>query len=143
MNRLNKLLTTFFLVTTIHMKMFIGVAPEPKFTEEEWMALCYVESRHDPSAVCLTTGKYIGIAQIHRVVVDDLNRNILGYNKFTYSDRLCPDQSRKMFEYYTDHYAGEDATFKDRARIWNGGPNGNRIRATIPYWRKIERIIGD
>lgn len=47
------------------------------------------------------------------------------------------------FNAYMDIYAridrvGRSVTDQDRARIWNGGPNGYKIAATLTYWKQIQ-----
>lgn len=47
------------------------------------------------------------------------------------------------FNAYMDIYArpdriGRAVTDEDRARIWNGGPNGYKIAATLTYWDQIQ-----
>ena len=43
---------------------------------------------------------------------------------------------------YLGHYAtkariGRPVTDQDRARIWNGGPDGWRRRRTAAYWNRV------
>ena len=32
-------------------------------------------------------------------------------------------------------------TDEDRARIWNGGPNGYKKQATVKYWKKVKEHL--
>ena len=41
----------------------------------------------------------------------------------------------KIFHAYTSLYGAR--TDQQRARIWKGGPRGDRRRSTLPYWRKV------
>ena len=38
-------------------------------------------------------------------------------------------------------YAGEKATDEKLARIWNAGPSGHKERASLKYWRKVQRKL--
>lgn len=101
----------------------------PLVTDPEWESILLVESQAGKTST--------NIAQIRPVVVEDLNR-ILGEDKFSYSDRVCVEKSRQMFDLYTNYYAGLDATFEEKARIWNGGPKGYQKSATKRYWKKVD-----
>jgi hypothetical protein len=44
---------------------------------------------------------------------------------------------------YTDFYIkemGYEDTLENRARIWNGGPNGPNKKSTEDYWIKIQEV---
>ena len=45
-----------------------------------------------------------------------------------------------MFFFYTGHYMAAYGVKGDeaRARIWNGGPQGYRKKATLKYWKKVQ-----
>lgn len=107
-------------------------------------SLAFVESGGNPRAVG-DGGKAIGLFQIWKIYVDDVNR-ILGKPVFDYVDRLDSDKSRAMVRIYLKHYAsekrlGRPVTFEDMARIHNGGPDGWRKESTKKYWRKVKRIM--
>jgi len=107
-------------------------------------AIAWVESKNNPSAIG-DNGAAIGAYQIHKICVDDVNR-ILGRQAFVYEDRYNPEKSREMVVFYLGHYATEQRigrlpTFKDMARIHNGGPNGWKKKSTEKYWRKIEEAL--
>ena len=78
----------------------------------------------------------MGIAQIHKICVDDINR-ILGKKIYKYSDRLCPKKSKEMYYIYTNYYCGIDASFEERVRVWNGGATGMKNKKTLLHWRKV------
>lgn len=93
-------------------------------------------------------GRSVGILQIHKVYVRDVN-NILGREFYSYSDRLNPDKSRAMTVIYLKHYGrryehktGKPATLEVLARIHNGGPNGWAKPATEKYWLKVKKALG-
>ena len=50
-------------------------------------------------------------------------RTVIAYWK-----RWCPDALRK-----------ED--LQTLARVHNGGPNGAKKKATLPYWHKVQKIL--
>lgn len=102
-----------------------------------WEAVCRVESGGNALAVG-DGGKAAGIAQIHAITVRDVNR-IAGTN-YTLNDRFNVEKSRAIFQLYTEHYA-KGKSDEVKARIWNGGPTGNKKRATIAYWNKIKKHL--
>lgn len=99
-------------------------------------AIEHVESSGRADAVG-DGGKAVGILQIHPVMVEDCNR-IVGEDRWTLEDRLCPDESRAMFRVYSNHYS-KGKSDEVVARRWNGGPRGDRRKATAPYWAKVRK----
>ena len=86
-------------------------------------------------------GKALGPLQIHWVCWKDANMP-----DGTYAD--CSDLSyakrvfaRYMARYATERRLGRPVTDEDRARIWNGGPNGYRKEATLGYWAKVRKEL--
>lgn len=87
--------------------------------------------------------------QIRQLALDDVNKfyakeikKNFGRDKFTVEylkqNRAALDW---CFEKYTSHYAtrerlGRLPSDEDRARIWNGGPNGWKKPSTTAYWRE-------
>jgi len=64
----------------------------------------------------------------------------------TYQDCNDLEYSCKIFDAYVARYATERRlkrvpTDEDRARIWNGGPNGYKKKATIKYWKKVKEQL--
>jgi len=125
-----------------------------------WPAICLVESGGKSDAIG-DAGLAVGIAQIHKVCVDDCNR-IMGHGEaaaYTYEDRLNPKKSRAMFEIYTEYwgvrcadekarrsknglsdsllFASPEFCMGDLARIWNGGPSGWQWESTKEYEAKV------
>ena len=101
-------------------------------------AIGMVESGLDPNAIG-DNGKAVGILQIHKTYVDDVNR-ILGRKVFTYEDRKDVGKSYTMAFVYLNYYGrryksitGNDPTPEVYARIHNGGPNGWKKDATKDY----------
>lgn len=96
-------------------------------------AIIFVETRgsnvHNPKE------NAIGYLQIRPVMVQDVNR-IVGYNKFKHSDAWDKNKSIEMFKIYQDYY-NPNWDWEKGARIWNGGPTGDRKQATLVYWEKV------
>lgn len=109
-----------------------------------WAAICTVESSNNPQAKGdwnQKTKQYeaIGIAQIRPIFVDDCNR-IIGFKKWTYVDRWRVDKSRQMFDCYLGRY-GKDKSLEGKSRIFNGGPKGDKKKATLNYWSKVKKEL--
>jgi len=87
-------------------------------------------------------GKSVGCLQIRKSVVDDVNR---AYGtKYTYADRFSRKKSKEIFLRYMNLYATRKrlkraVTNEDRARIWNGGPDGYAKAETKRYWNRVKR----
>jgi hypothetical protein len=101
-------------------------------------AIEQVESGGDATAIG-DNGLAVGILQIHPTMVDDVNR-ILGEKEYTLDDRKDVARSREMFAVYSNHYTPCGDAEKV-ARRWNGGPRGDRKRATMKYWRKVSKAL--
>jgi soluble lytic murein transglycosylase-like protein len=102
------------------------------------LALIAVESGGDNFA--RGRADELGCLQIRPIVVRDLRR--LGY-RFTLADRTDRAKSIEMCQFYLAHYAtaellGHEPTDEDRARIWNGGPDGWGELHTKKYWHKVQ-----
>ena len=84
-------------------------------------------------------GRAIGPLQIHFENwkdATDFDKSIGG----KYADCHDLNYSIKIFDAYLRRYGnGKDA--EDRARIWNGGPNGMNKSATKKYWTKIKQNL--
>ena len=85
-------------------------------------------------------GKAIGPLQIHKVVVDDVNRRY--GTSYTYDDRKSLVKSKEICRKYLLMWGGKHATDERYARIWNGGPRWNRKVVTREntriYWGKVK-----
>ena len=106
-------------------------------------ALIAVESGGDARAIG-DDGRALGVLQIHAGVVTDVNR--IAGRTWAHADAKQPHIAKAMAEIYLRHYVtparmGRVPTAEDYARVWNGGPNGHRKTATIPYWRKVRRHL--
>jgi len=111
--------------------------------ETLWLAICIVESACNPLAMG-DRGKAYGVAQIHAIMIRDYNQN--NGAKLVHEDAFSPTISKAVFEWYAGHYCtrerlGHEPTMEDVSRCWNGGGNGWRKEATIPYWGKVQKEI--
>ena len=101
--------------------------------ESLWNATCIVESGKDRFAIG-DNGKSWGIAQIQQSRLNDyFNRTGIRY---TLQDMFDVQKSRQIFMFY----AGLHGPYQQEriCRMWNGGWNYQRIRATKVYYRKIQ-----
>jgi hypothetical protein len=83
-------------------------------------------------------GRALGPLQIHREVVQDVNR--LTGASYRHQDMTNRAKARAVCQKYLEHY-GRGATTEQLARRWNGGPRGDTKAATLPYWRKVEAAL--
>lgn len=100
-------------------------------------ALIIVESSGNDLAIG-DGGKAIGPLQIHKAVVTDVNR--FTGSHYRHQDMTNRAASRAVCEAYLRHY-GRGKTTEEQARIWNGGPTGDRKTATLGYWRKVQKHL--
>ena len=100
-------------------------------------ALMIVESSGNDLAIG-DNGRALGPLQIHRGVVLDVNR-ITGSN-YRWESMTNRAQARAVCQAYLEHY-GRGKTTEQQARIWNGGPTGDRKDATLSYWRRVQKAI--
>lgn len=83
-----------------------------------------------------------GCLQIRKTCIDDVNRR---YGT-TYTAKDClgnRELSKWVCVMYIQMYAtqerlGHKPTLQDMARIWNGGPNGWKRKATLKYWSQVQ-----
>ena len=118
-----------------------------------WVAIKQVESSGNENAVG-DNGRSIGPLQIQRNYYNDAVERSPSlqsgkYAGYTYENCKGPgsfEYSRAVAESYMNRYATEERlghrpTFKDMARIHNGGPNGYKMEATVKYWEKVNKIL--
>ena len=100
-------------------------------------ALIIVESSGNDLAIG-DNGRAIGPLQIHRGVVQDVNKFTGSHYRWeAMTNRV---QARAVCEAYLKHY-GRGATTEQLARRWNGGPTGDRKPVTLAYWRRVQRNL--
>jgi soluble lytic murein transglycosylase-like protein len=105
-------------------------------------ALIAVESAGNDLAIG-DNGRAIGPLQIHRGVVQDVNRFTGSHYRWeSMTNRV---QARAVCAAYLTHYSksnsSKQATIEELARRWNGGPTGDRKAATVGYWKKVKKEI--
>lgn len=113
----------------------------PLYSSPLIAAIEQVESGGDKTALG-DGGQAIGILQIHKCVVDDVNR--VFHLKWSHEDMYKPEYARMVFRRYMQIYATEErlgrpVTDEDRARIWVGGPRGWQKESTVKYWLKVKQ----
>lgn len=86
-------------------------------------------------------GRAVGPLQVHAAAVADVNRAF--GTRYTHRDMADRAKAAAVFDAYLWLYAqpsriGRAVTNEDRARIWNGGPQGWRRKATTGYWAKVK-----
>lgn len=96
-------------------------------------AMIAVESGGNPSAIG-DGGRSVGILQISRAVVADVNR--IHGTDYRWPDDCFTSCSFIIWHRYLSHYA-PGASDETVARIRNGGPSGHRKASTKAYWRKV------
>tara|TARA_Y100000310_G_scaffold207004_1_gene207426 strand:+ start:151 stop:501 length:351 start_codon:yes stop_codon:yes gene_type:complete len=86
-------------------------------------------------------GDATGPLQIHRCCWEDVKKD-----EEVYEDCEGLDYSLVVFDRYMARYAtvkriGRAVTNEDKARIWNGGPNGFKKDSTLGYWKKVNSLL--
>lgn len=110
-----------------------------------YSSIVWVESKGNANAK--SRDGSVGVIQIKPVMVKEVNR-ICKMKKlqktFTLADRKDPQKSAEMFWIYQEFYHPEInwdslsvTDMESLARKWNGGPHGDKKRATKKYWRKV------
>lgn len=107
-------------------------------------ALQGAESDHGRNIKSYDGGKSIGILQIQNSVVKDVNR--IYKTHYVHADALNANKAKVICRLYlaywgTQYYrkTGKMPTDETLARIWNGGPNGWKVKATRRYW--LARVV--
>ncbi len=100
-------------------------------------ALMIVESGNNDQSIG-DQGRAIGCLQIHKAVVLDVNK--FTGSHYRHQDMTNRVAARAVCQAYLEHY-GKGKTTEQQARIWNGGPTGDRKQATVAYWAKVKKAI--
>jgi len=100
-------------------------------------ALIAVESNGRDTAIG-DDGRAIGPLQIHKSVVQDVNR--LTGASYQWNRMTNRAEAISVCKVYLTHY-GKGKSTEAQARIWNGGPAGDRKSATLPYWCKVTKQL--
>jgi len=103
-------------------------------------SIIHVESRGRDNA--LSRDGSAGPLQIKAVLVKDVNRILARRGdtlRFNLKDRFIREKAIQMFWIYQSFYGKESDSFETMARRWNGGPGGPSRKATVKYWKKVNR----
>ena len=105
---------------------------------EDWAILLQAiadrESTNEPTKFNKKEEAY-GLYQIRRWALEEANE-YMGTN-YTLED--CYDRriAKVTFQAYVLRWGAK--SYEEAARIWNGGPTGNKENGTIDYWADIKR----
>ena len=110
-----------------------AAAVDPNDIERLLDAIARIESHGDPNTVG-DGGRALGAYQIHRAYWQD-GSELLGAD-WPHRDAADPKKARRVVKAYLLHY-GRGKSLLEMARIHNGGPRGDKKKATLPYARKI------
>lgn len=102
-------------------------------------ALMLVESGNQADAIG-DNGRAIGCLQITKACVRDVNR-IYGTSYRWPDDCFNRYLSGRICEQYLTHWCGPDASPEVLARTWNAGPSGHKQKASLKYWRKVQKHL--
>lgn len=110
-------------------------------------ALIQVESRGNDQAIGDRKKKEMayGCLQIRKPCIDDVNKHC--GTKYQAKDclgnrALSVWVCQKYLELYaTRERLGREPGEQDRARIWNGGPNGWKSDSTNVYWSRVSKQL--
>ena len=86
------------------------------------------------------SGDAIGCLQIHKEVIDDVNR-IYGTTYEWPQSCYNRETSKEICRLYLKHYAPKRATARMISRIWNGGPKGHKKQSTLKYWKRVKMVM--
>jgi hypothetical protein len=106
--------------------------------------ICKVESNCQPIGCHMDRGSLsCGYYQIKQSYWTDCGRPGSSLAECG-NNKACSDECvhAYMKRYGTYCTGGRAPTCEDYARIHNGGPNGCKESATIPYWNKVKACYG-
>lgn len=95
-------------------------------------AIANVESNNDHKKVNRKTDA-VGWLQIRRAMVREANR-IVGFRKFTYSDRYSKQKQKEIFRIVIMHH-NPPLNLRTTCKIWNGGHKA--YESSKSYIRKV------
>jgi predicted chitinase len=136
---------TFLLLAPLAMAQSLTVADLDALRAEHRAfldALAQVESGGNDAAVG-DGGKAIGRMQIWEIYHTDAVAHAPAIGG-EYADCKGKAYAERVVVAYLHRYGKKALADKDwerLSRIHNGGPSGHRKRATIKYWRKVEKAL--
>ena len=80
-----------------------------------------------------------GLFQTRPIMVKEVNR-LLGWDKYTLSDRYSITRSIEMFVDY-NNVVNPEWDYEKSARMWNGGITGMKKSSTDAYWDKFSSYL--
>lgn len=80
-----------------------------------------------------------GLFQTRPIMVKEVNR-LLGWDKYTLSDRYSITRSIEMFVDY-NNVVNPEWDYEKSARMWNGGISGMKKSSTDVYWDKFSYYL--
>ena len=109
----------------------MAYAAEPADDRELMAAIAQVESRSRDDAVG-DFGRALGRLQIHAACAADAGM----------PHRAAKTQAgaEEIYRRWMRRYCA-GATREQAARRWNGGPRGDRLKATLGYWTKVSAVL--
>jgi len=136
-----------FVVEYKATKSCVPVKPKTFELSPLELAIWSVESNQRTGAILGDNGNALGPLQIWRscwIDATQFDPSIGG----VYEDVANLEYAVRIFRAYTARYAierriGRPVTDIDRARCWNGGPNGFRKSATLGYANKIKERLNE
>jgi hypothetical protein len=100
-------------------------------------AIMMVESGGDCKAV--GTHGEVGPAQIKMDVIVDVNERF--GTAYTSEDRRSVVKSAEVMRLYIERYGHAELDDEERARLWNGGPEGRHGLAAAEYSCEVELVV--
>ena len=132
------MISAFTLITAI-----IAAPPAPPQPYKSWVevGIHQVETGGKSGPIKGDGGRALGPLQIHRAAWEDVKLPGEQYSQVATLEYALIVHRRYMTRYCTERRLGRKPTDQDRARMWNGGPNGHRKSATLKYWDKVEKAM--
>lgn len=137
----------FIILAIFAVVLFYQKVGAAEVSDKLLFAIATVESNNKDSAIG-DNGRAFGRYQLWSGYVQDTNR--IGNCNYSHNDAKSEIKARSMVVAYLTHYGrryeritGKKASNEVLARIHNGGPNGWKKSATIKYWNKVKKEIGN
>lgn len=129
------MMAAFTLISAI-----IAAPPAPPKPYKSWVevGIHQVETGGKTGPIKGDGGRALGPLQIHRSYWEDVKLPGETYSQVADLHYALICYRRYMTRYCTKRRLDREPNDMDRARIHNGGPNGHRKSATLPYWRKVD-----